>query len=238
MKLNRKSILLSAAAASFAMISMPALADTIVLDSSSIGQSYTFDYNGFSGSTEVDGLTASTTFTLTGISGDQYFFDYSVANTTSDPVDSRISSFGFNTNPDIVGATSTGAFSYTTLNSSYPNKIGDIDVCFKDADTGACSGGGNGGLTDGQTGTGSFTLSFGDPVSSLTLGDFYVRYQSVDGAGNVTSASGYGTNTTSSSSSSSGGTEVPEPGVLGLMGVGLVAIGLLRRRRQYAKAAL
>ncbi|MDD3799577.1 MAG: cistern family PEP-CTERM protein [Novosphingobium sp.] len=215
------------------MSAAPALADTITLDSGSIGQSYTFDYNGFSDSTVVDGLTASTTFTLTGISGNQYYFDYSVTNTTTDPIDSRVSSFGFNADPSITGATSTGAFSYTTLDSSYPNGIGDINVCFKDANTGSCSGGGSGGLTDGQTGTGTFTLTFADPVSSVTLGDFYVRYQSVDGAGNITSASGYGTTGSSTTSSSTGGTEVPEPGMLGLMGAGLVAIGLLRRRHRY-----
>ncbi len=70
-------------------------------------------------------------------------------------------------------------------------------MCFKDAKTGACSGGGSGGLTTGQTGTGTFTLNFSQPLSELTLSDFFVRYQSITGAGNVTSASGAGTLTSS-----------------------------------------
>ena len=227
-----RSILTAAAAASVALGAAPALADTIPLTAANVGQSYTLNYNGFSDGTTINGLTASTTFTLTQINGNDYTFSYSLTNTTSDPVNSRVSSFGFNTNPDITSASSTGAFSYTTLNSSYPNGIGAIDVCFKDASTGSCSGGGSGGLTDGQTGTGTFTLSFAQPVSSLTLGDFYVRYQSITGAGNISSASGSGSLT---STGSSGGS-VPEPGMVGLLGGALIATAFLRRRRNPALA--
>ena len=213
------------AAAGLAFVATPALADPITLDPSSVGQSYTFNYNGFSDGTTINGLTASTTFTLTSTTANSYTFSYSVANTTSTPLTSRVSSFAFNTDPTISSATSTGAFSYTTLDSNYPNGIGNVDVCFKDAATGSCAGGGSGGLTTGESGTGSFTLNFSSPISSLTLSDFFVRYQSITGAGNVTSASGEGTMT------STGGTSVPEPGVLGMMLGGIAAIALLRRRR-------
>jgi PEP-CTERM motif len=238
--MKRNQFLPALVAATLAVSATPALADAITLDNGAIGQSYTFTYNGFADSTVVNGLTASTTFTLTGISGNQYQFSYSVTNTTDPTLTSRISSFGFNTNPDITGATSTGAFSYTTLDSSYPNGIGAIDVCFKDAKTGSCSGGGSGGLTAGQTGTGSFSLTFSQPITSLTLSDFYVRYQSITGAGNITSASGAGTLTGSSSTSggstSTGGTDVPEPGMLGLLGISLLGLGLARRRRRVLAA--
>ena len=213
------------AAAGLACVATPALADPITLDPSSVGQSYTFNYNGFSDGTTINGLTASTTFTLTSTTANSYTFSYSVANTTSTPLTSRVSSFAFNTDPTISSATSTGAFSYTTLNSNYPNGIGNVDVCFKDAATGSCAGGGSGGLTTSESGAGSFTLNFSSPISSLTLSDFFVRYQSITGAGNVTSASGEGTMT------STGGTSVPEPGVLGMMLGGIAAIVLLRRRR-------
>lgn len=216
------------AAASLAVVAAPALADPITLNPSSVGQSYTFNYNGFSSGTAIDGLTAATTFTLTGTTANSYTFDYSVANTTSSPLTSRVSSFAFNTDPTISSATSIGAFSYTTLDSTYPNGIGSVDVCFKDAATGSCAGGGGGGLTTGTTGTGSFALNFSSPISSLTLSDFFVRYQSITGAGNITSASGAG----SMVSTTSGGTSVPEPGVLGMLAGGIFAIALLRRRRR------
>ncbi len=236
MKLNR--VFLPIAAIASLAVAAPVLAEPITLDGSSIGNNYTFTYNGFSDGTTINGLTGSTTFTLTAVSPTSYTFAYSVSNTTSSPLTSRISSFAFNTDPNISSATSTGAFSYTTLNSNYPNGIGTVDVCFKDAKTGSCAGGGSGGLTTGQTGTGSFTLNFSQPLTSLTLSDFFVRYQSITGAGNVTSASGSGTMTSTggTTTTTSGGTTVPEPGMLGMMAGGLATLFLLRRRRRPASA--
>jgi hypothetical protein len=233
-----------AAFASFALAT-PAMADSIPLTSSSVGQSFTLNYDGYSGGTTVSGLTGSTTFTLTSISpdGKTYNFNYSVTNTSSDPVSgSRISGFAFNTDPNISAASSTGTYSFTTLNSSYPNAIGSVDVCFKGSNTGSCSGGGNGGLTIGQTGTGTLSLSFSSSISSLTLSDFFVRYQSISGVPGISSASGSGTLTSSggstTTSTSTGGTSVPEPGMLGLFGGSLAALAWISRRRRPAKQVL
>lgn len=215
------------ALAAFVAMCGTANADSITLGSGDIGTSFTLDYNGFSSGTAISGLTGSTTFTLTGITGNTYNFDYTVSNTSSAPVTgSRISSFAFNTDPTIASASSTGAYSYTTLSSTYPNGIGSVDVCFKDASTGSCAGGGGGGLDIGQTGSGTFALGFSSPVSSLTLSDFYVRYQSISGVPGISSASGAGT----LSSTTSGGTPVPEPGMLGLFGAGVIGLAFARRR--------
>lgn len=232
MNLTRKMMPIFAAIG-MAAAAPAAFADEITLDPSNIGQSYSFNFDGFSSGTTISGLTSSATFTLTGVSSNSYTFNYSLTNTSTNPIDSRVSSFAFNTDPNIASATSTGAFSYATVGSSYPNGIGSIDVCFKDAATGSCAGGGSGGLTDGQTGTGSLTLNFSQPLTSLTLSDFYVRYQSISGAGNVTSASGAGTLT---GSTTTGGTSVPEPGMLGLLGGAAAALVIMRRRRTVRKA--
>lgn len=238
--MNALKMLTGIAATATLAFAAPAFADSITLGSGDIGSSFSLNYDGFSGGTAISGLTGSTTFTLTGVSGNDYSFDYSVANTSSAPVtDSRISSFAFNTDPTISSATSTGAFAYTTLSSNYPNGIGTVDVCFKDAQTGSCAGGASGGLTLGQSGTGSFTLSFSAPVSALTLSDFYVRYQSITGVPGISSASGAGTMTTTSGGStggSTGGTPVPEPGMLGLLGASLLGLAMARRRKAPARA--
>ena len=74
------------AAVAMALAATPALADAITFDSSNVGTTYTLNYDGFSDSTTIDGLTAQTSFTLTGISGNSYNFSYAVTNTSTAPI--------------------------------------------------------------------------------------------------------------------------------------------------------
>lgn len=213
-------------------LATPAMADPITLDSSDVGESFTIDFDGFADGTTIDNLTSTITFTLDEVLSDSYTFSYLVSNTTDGGVTSRLSSFAFTTNPDIAGATSTGDFPFTILDSNYPNGIGTVGVCFKGGNSGSCAGN-RGGVLNGDTGSGTLTLDFGAALSSLTLDDFFVRYQSITGAGNVGSASGQQTSSsTTTSTSTSGGTPVPAPGMLGLLALALVSLGLMRRRRK------
>lgn len=214
-----------------------AQADVISLTPASVGSSFTLDYNGFTGDGTIAGLTGSTTFTLTGISGDSYNFAYSVTNTSSSPITgSRISGFGFNTNPDIASASSTGVFD-TVGTGNAPN-IGSVDVCFKGGGgANNCAGGGGDGVTLGDTATGTLSLAFGSALSNLSLSDFFVRYQSITGAGGTTSAVGTGTISTSSSSSSSGGTPVPEPADFALFAAGVAGLIIGRRKGRARRAS-
>jgi len=216
------------------MFAAPLAAEPILLDDSKIGESFTIDYNGFADGQTIDGLTAETTFTLTSVDGTTYEFAYVASNTTSGDVGSRLSSFAFNTDPDIAGASSTGTYDNVVTDSNYPNGIGTVDVCFKAALTNSCAGNSEG-LLAGETGTGTLTLTFATEPTAITLDDFFVRYQSISGVDGITSASGSQTssNGSSSSSSSSGGTPVPAPGgMLGMFGLAILSMGFMRYRRR------
>lgn len=213
-----------------------AQANIIQVTPANIGSTFTVDYDGFSDGNVIPGLTGQTMFTLTGATDRSYSFDYTVNNTSSDPIDaSRISIFGFNTDPNISGATSTGLFDRVATNSNVPSGFGQVDVCFKGAGGPNCSGGGSEGVTIGNSASGSLTLNFSDALSQLTLSDFFVRYQSIDGPmGTPSSAIGRGmvggsTGGGSTGGGSTGGTPVPAPAGFGLFA--LAAIGLFGARR-------
>ncbi|MDZ3830362.1 MAG: cistern family PEP-CTERM protein [Sphingopyxis sp.] len=235
---------LMSALAVLAIATSPSIAhaDVITLGSGDIGNSFTVDYNGYTGSGTIAGLTAQIVFTLTSTTANSYTLSYAATNTSSNPITtSRISGFGFNTDPTLRGASSTGTFTVTAFNSNVPN-VGSVDVCFKGGGgTKSCAGGGGGGVNLGGTGSGTLTLSFASPVSSLTLSDFFTRYQSITGAGSTSSAVGSGTISSTGGSStggtSTGGTPVPEPGMFGLFALGVGAL-LWRRRRTAAAPAL
>jgi hypothetical protein len=213
-----------------ALIAGAANADAISFTPSDVGKSFTVDYNGFSSGSVISGLTGATTFTLTGTTADSYTFSYAVNNTTSAPVTgSRISGFGFNTDPNISNASATGVFN--TAGTGNVPEIGTVDVCFKSGGgTNNCAGGGGGGVALGTSANGSLTLSFASALSSLTLSDFALRYQSITGVDGASSATGIGTiGSTSGGSSSGGPTDVPEPRDFALFG--LAALAVLSRGR-------
>lgn len=218
-----------------ALIAGAANADAISFTSADVGKSFTVDYNGVENGNTVSGLTGATTFTLTGTSADSYTFSYAVDNTSSSPITgSRVSGFGFNTDPNISGASVTGVFN-TAGTGNVPG-IGTVDVCFKSGGgTNNCAGGGGGGVALGANANGSFTLSFASALSSLTLSDFALRYQSITGVDGVVSATGTGTISSTSGGSSSGGpTDVPEPRDFALFGMAALAV-LSRGRFKWGK---
>ena len=193
------------------------------------GSSLAFDINGFhtAAETPIPGLSALVTFSqftfqnvsLLGQSLTQVRFRYSLTNDSASPVtSSRISNIAFNTSPSIswwAPHTVTGVFDEVRIYRNQPNGIGVVEMCFTDQ---GCPGGGNGGVTQGNTGTGWANLFFNGSISSLTFDELFVRYQSVAcvaGSSCPTSASGTAVG-------------VPTPGPLALVGV-LAVAGLLAR---------
>ena len=222
--------LLAATGAAILSFSSPADAALVVNPNGSItvsgaaGGSTTINLDGFGGDPAVviPGLTSTLKITFNGFSGNTATFSYEVANTSSAPITaSRVSIFGFNTNPDISGGSATGTFASVNAGSGNVPNFGNVEVCFGGSN---CAGGGGGGVNLGSTGTGTFTLNFGSALTELTLSNFYVRYQSIAGAGNTTSAIGRQT------------PPVPEPGTWAMMLVGFGAVGFAMRRGRKIRA--
>ena len=226
--MNMRNAFFSVAAGLSLFAAAPAAAEPILLDPSKVGDSYTVDFDGFvDGNVTVDGLGAQLTLTLTSVIGNVYNFAYQLTNTTDSGVTSRVSGFAFDTDPAIASATSTGTYDNAIIGGKYPNLVGSVDVCFQGGNSKSCSGGGSGGVFNGNTGTGTLSLNFGTALSSLTLDDFFVRYQSITGAGDIGSASGRQVSTSTSS-----GNDVPEPNMMILFGLAAMMIFAGTRRRK------
>ena len=169
------------------------------------------------------GTSATLLLDLTGNSGGLFTFSYVLTNTSNTAINPTgvVSSFGFN---DIGVSTTTGSingdFSNIIFGGSGPGPFNGIQICFNNSNGNGngCSSGG--GVLVGDPGTGTFTLQYGAAVTSLTLGDFAVRYQALANGG-----SGTGVETTP---------PVPEPTTWAMMLLGFAAAGYaIRRRRKF-----
>lgn len=215
--------LLSASAAS---------ANVITVGADDVGQSYTINYDGFADGGTIEGLTAQSLFTLTGVTDTSFTFDYDVTNTSSSPInESRVTIFGFNADPNASSASSTGTFDNAVLSSNAPGGLRQVDICFNSGDANNCSGGGGGGVSMGETGSGTFTLNFSEALDQLSLSDFFVRYQSVNGEDSAVGRGTLGGDTGGSTGGSTGGTPVPAPAALALFTIGAAGVMARRTRR-------
>lgn len=227
-------VAIAAAAISAFSFGTASAATTLSWAAADTGVGYTQNFNGFIGSPEtptvITGLTSQITYKLSAVGnmGKTWTFAYDIANTSAAPTTaSRISSFGFDIGAKPKSAVSTGAYAFADApGPNIPNGIGKVDVCFAAVSAGTCTGNG-GGLTFGQSGSGTFTLTFASGQSQLDLSSFYVRYQAVAPDTISNSASGVpvvvGTPTSA----------VPEPATWAMMitGFGLAGTTIRRRRR-------
>ena len=224
----QRVLALTAMALSMA-VATPASAG-IVLGSGG-AQPISVSFLGYGGSpaANIPQLTGTLGLVFTGTSngGLTYNFNYSVDNTSS--VVSSLSGFGFDVNPNISGAVSTGLYQYVNTTSNVPN-IGVVDVCFNSGSSNSCAGAGSGAgglLPAGGVANGTLSLTFGQAYSQIDLTNFYVRYQGIAGITGVTSAVGRPTTP-----------PVPEPATWAMMLLGFGGIGMaMRYRRRTAKLA-
>ena len=225
----RKLALLAAASIAAMGISTAAsaqLADngdgTYTITGAGTGGTAVINFDGNSGGAFIPGLTGQLSLTYTGLVGTDYGFSYILNNTSS--ITSRISGFAFDVDPNASGGTASGLFSDVIVGGAFPNGVGDVDVCLNNNGE-SCQGGGGTGVLNGDSGNGTFTLDFGASApTSITLSDFFVRYQSLQ----VGTGSGTGSQVPG----------VPEPATwaMMLMGFGATGVAMRRRRRKLAFA--
>ena len=215
--------------------SLPAHAASVVLNSGSVGSSFSVDFTGQVGGVSTTQLSALLNVTL---NGRTYTFGYDLTNDSI--ANSRIRGFGFDVDGgSLSGAGVTGAFVSAQRPGFFPDLPGGSggrDVCFAATTNGNGCTGGQGGVTKGQTGSGTFTLTFNgaSPApSSIYLDLFLVRYQSISPSING-GDSGIGIGRLIPPPPP----PVPEPATWLMMIIGFFAVGSIMRQRKTGESAL
>ncbi|RYD94879.1 MAG: PEP-CTERM sorting domain-containing protein [Sphingomonadales bacterium] len=213
-----------------ASMAVPAFG-AVLINAANSGYNFTVDYTGLVNGSSTNLVGGLSTFTFTGVSngGLTYNFGYSVTNDSS--VASRLTAFGFDVDPNVSSASSTGTFAGANLYNNFP-QVGTIDVCFEADSNGNCTGG-SGGVNQNQTGTGTFALTFAQVMQSVSLSEFTTRFQSINPSVNG-STSGVGIGAVVQGGPGQTIT-APEPGTWLMMMGGFGMVGFaLRRRRTHA----
>lgn len=232
---------LRAAVAAFALCaSMPAAASIIfdyntgiltVDGTTTVGDSATISFNGYPpNSPVIPGLTADLTLTFLGLSGNNYLFGYTLANTSGSPIDAaRVTVFGFD---DITPNVNLAGSSVTSISNGFgtvssgnlPGNI-DLEFCAKNGQNNNCAGS-QGGPGVGQSGTGNLTIAFGSLNTQIAMSGAYIRWQGIDSTQlGIRGGSAIG-------SPSPPPPAVPEPASWAMILMGFTAVGYAVRRRR------
>lgn len=234
---------LAAAVTTVFAATTPAFAYSIAQDGSfiginngDIGSFFQVNFDGNVNQNDVDGLSGQALFTLNSfglenIGGTNYTvasFFVSLTNTSTSPIESRISRLGFDTDPNIVNSASSVNGEFTRVSSgNFPNQVGNIEVCLIPG-TGNCTNG-PGGVETGETGTFNLKLAFANTsLTSLNLSNFHLRYQSITGTP-------FGSRGTGDGKVMASSTDAPEPLTILGTAMALGFGGVFRKEQQKQK---
>jgi hypothetical protein len=202
----------------------------VSVDKDDVGMNFMVNFTGKANDSYTSKLSALGSFTYTGLTnnGLTYNFNYNLQNTSA--YDSRIRAFGFDTgptNPSSVNGIS--GFTYEYQNVSFIEGVGTMDVCF--AAGSGCTQHASGGINDGSSLNGSFSLTFANIMEQVDFDHFALKFLGVNPTINGQDW-GAGLGQITSITHGAGATPItaPEPGtwLMMLTGFGLVG-GFLRR---------
>lgn len=217
--------------------------DKVTIDKDQSGYNFVVDFLGKAANSATSNLSALGNFTFTGVdplNSKKWNFTYSITNDSN--FDSKIRSFGFDTSvSDPSTFTGNSPFTYEYANASFIEGVGTMDVCFaggSDGCTGHNTGSGTSYINDGQTGNGSFSLTFANVMEEVTFDHFAMKFVSVSPNVNGQNwGAGLG-QIVSITPPNNQPLVAPEPGTWLMMLGGFGMIGYAMRRRERPGRAL